>query len=502
MVCSSNHSWVSLMGIRTKFIFSLIIANSVIAILIYTLSIQSFDKGFLSYRNKVEAQKLNPLIAELADLYKSKQGWNWIRSEHFLWKELVDKHMFGDSHNFSNNRLRRIQPRRAGSTIRNSESYRQQPPGFPRPNSPDNRRQQLIGINPFLLLKNEDGHLIIGRQDGKETTNWIAILVNDKKVGELGYKTRRNLISKLDKYFVQQAKENIAIILIVLMLTAIILAFLLSNNLLKTIDILKNGLQKLVAGNYDTYLSQSSGDELGQLTHDFNLLSTTLKQNLDSRQKWIADIAHELRTPVAILQGELEALIDGVRETSDDSLKSLQQETLRLGILINDLHDLSLSDQGSLSYKMEKLELNQLVGNFISMNLDRIENLEIKVVVKQRESVFIKGDVDRLEQCLNNLLQNTLRYTDKPGTLDVDLEEEGAYVNLIWQDSSPGVPESDLIKVLDRLYRVEKSRNRATGGSGLGLSICNNIIEAHNATITCFVSNLGGLGIKIQFIRL
>jgi len=286
------------------------------------------------------------------------------------------------------------------------------------------------------------------------------------------------------------------------MLTAIILAFLLSNSLLKTIDLLKTGLQKLVAGNYDTYLTQSSGDELGQLTHDFNLLSTTLKQNLDSRQKWIADIAHELRTPVAILQGELEALIDGVRETSDDSLKSLQQETLRLGNLINDLHDLSLSDQGSLSYKMEKLELNQLVGDFISMNLDRIENLEIKVVVKKRESVFIKGDVDRLEQCLNNLLQNTLRYTDKPGTLDVDLVEEGAFINLIWQDTNPGVPESDLTKVLDRLYRVEKSRNRATGGSGLGLSICKNIIEAHNATITCFVSDLGGLGIKMQFIKL
>ena len=213
----------------------------------------------------------------------------------------------------------------------------------------------------------------------------------------------------------------------------------------------------------------------------------------------MADISHELRTPIAVVRAEIEAMIDGIRPTNPDHLNSLHSEVGRLSSLVDDLHELSLSDLGALNYRMAKVDLTEVLGQSLAHFEAGFsqQGIELSTSLPSTE-VMIKADEQRLTQLFNNLYQNTLKYTQSPGQCQVQLVLEADQARIIWQDSSPGVPESSLDKLFDRLYRVEESRNRATGGSGLGLAICQNIVAAHQGTVTAKASELGGLTIQIE----
>lgn len=497
-------------GIKFKLILSLILTNSLLAILIFWLSSQSFDRGFLAYLNKAETQKLQPLVDDLSKYYQTYSGWDWVHEQHFLWRELMQTHIRGkvdqaprrlDRERRGEGRRhdaeRRVRPIRGERYQQDSRPHRQRPPP---PQSQQMR--QILNIDPRLLLRTKDEQLIIGNPNDIESAQWIAIKVNNVLVGELGVKSLNSLSSQIDVLFAEQQKESFLYIVGAFLLSAIVLAILLANHFLGPLRIMKQGLNKLVSGDYDTKLTLHRKDELGQLATDFNLLSLTLKENQQSRQQWIADISHELRTPVSILQAELDALIEGVRTVDRDALVSLQQESRRLGNLINDLHELSLSDLGALSYTKKPINVAEFLNEFLDENSQRIEEHGLKVdfnVSLNCKHRVILADGDRLEQCFKNLLQNTYRYTDTPGTLKIALECDKQSISILWEDSSPGVNDGDLKELFERLYRVEKSRNREKGGAGLGLSICKNIIQAHTGSVRAFHSSLGGLGIRISF---
>ncbi|MGH6913809.1 MAG: ATP-binding protein, partial [Geminicoccales bacterium] len=206
----------------------------------------------------------------------------------------------------------------------------------------------------------------------------------------------------------------------------------------------------------------------------------------------IADIAHELRTPLAVLRGEIEALQDGVRPLGRDALDSLAGDTARLSRLVEDLHTLSLSDLGALSYHKEPVDLAEVANEVLDERRVRTKGLKLE---KDLQPAPLMGDADRLGQVFSNLLENSLRYTDPPGQIRVS--SGNGFV--LWEDSSPGVPEADLPKLTGRLYRVEGSRSRNGGGSGLGLAIARAIVEAHGGTLAASASLLGGLRIELRF---
>ena len=486
------------LGIKSKLILSLMLANALLAVFMYWHSSQSFDRGFLQYVNTVEMQKLQPLLNDLSQHYQDENGWGWVESEHHLWRDLMDKHV----------RAKRPQGLRMNRANEHFKSKHRRPPHDDELNEDFRRfryqsheyQNNLLNIDPRVLLRDESHSLIIGNPQKVDSAQWVSIKVNNAVVGELGVIMLNNLSSELDVLFAKHQKENFVFVASAFLVVAVVLAIFLAAYFLGPIRLIKQGVHKLVSGDYEQKLNIKSRDELGQLAQDFNLLSCTLKNNQKARQQWIADISHELRTPVAILQAELDALLDGFREINENSLISLQQESKRLGSLIDDLHELSLSDLGALSYNKEQLDLVLLVEDFIDIHKQRIEKSNIKVDLDlPKETTLIFADGDRLEQCLNNLLQNTLRYTDSPGTLRIRLIKNKYDITLFWEDSSPGVGDEDLSHLFDRLYRVEKSRNRAKGGSGLGMSICKNIIEAHNADVNLIHSELGGLGVCITF---
>jgi two-component system sensor histidine kinase BaeS len=275
---------------------------------------------------------------------------------------------------------------------------------------------------------------------------------------------------------------------------------LLARQLIRPIRRLATAANKLASGDYDTRIKVASHDELGELAVDFNKLSETLKKNEGLRRQWITDISHELRTPLAVLRGEIEAMQDGIRSPDMDRLRSLHVEVLSLTKLVDDLYGLSLSDMGALTYKLAPLELGAVIEEVVNAFETRFRKKNITLKIKQSLNgpLTVNGDVEALHQLFTNLAENSYRYTDTGGQCEIDIDAEGNRVIVEVRDSAPGVPEDALPNLFERLYRVDTSRSRALGGSGLGLSICKNLVEAHSGEISVHESPLGGLTVRVS----
>jgi two-component system sensor histidine kinase BaeS len=257
---------------------------------------------------------------------------------------------------------------------------------------------------------------------------------------------------------------------------------------------------RLAAGDYGTRVDTRSSDELGQLAQDFNHLASALERNEELRRNMVADISHELRTPLAVLRGELEAVEDGVRAMSPQTIVSLQAEVSLLSKLIDDLHELSLADVGALTYRMARVDVGALLRQTAGMFQDRMARKSLGMQIELPADLpAIQGDAQRLTQLFTNLIENSMRYTDPNGMLQITAHAAGSDVIIVLQDTAPGVPEDMLPRLFERFFRVESSRNRQHGGSGLGLAICQRIVEAHDGRIEALPSDLGGLQLRLTF---
>ncbi len=230
----------------------------------------------------------------------------------------------------------------------------------------------------------------------------------------------------------------------------------------------------------------------------FNILAKTLEKNSESQKQWIADISHELRTPLAVLKSEIEAIQDGIRSFDNETLKSLSNEVERLNSLVDDLYELALSDIGAMKYQMVDLNLGDVLKETLDGYKERYQKSGIELSTNVEELITIVGDRQRLSQLFTNLLENSLRYTDSPGTLEISTSNEVDHAIVTFSDSAPGIDSKSIDKIFDRFYREELSRSREKGGAGIGLSICAAIVEAHSGLITAKSSSLGGLLIEIQ----
>jgi len=492
-------------GITSKLFVALFMLSIVVALAMGAAVRWRFDSNFLDYVNAREAERMAALAQSVEAAYRQHGNWDFLRDDRAAWFRLLRREgaharangMGGDrfdpapGHRFDpfppgmDRSMDRDMPPPAGSL----PPY--QPGEPPMPHSPiwllDAARNVIIGDGPPL----------------GPNAQWHALHHNGETVGWLAMPPRMRVPEGADQAFQAQQLRATWIIAGLSVLLAALVAVLLARGLLAPMRRLTDAARRMADGDYATRVDVHSRDELGGLAADFNHLATSLEANQKMRRQLTADISHELRTPLAVLRGELEALEDGVRPWTATSLASLQAEVSTLSKLIDDLYELSLADVGALAFHMEPLDLADTVCSAVQGFTPRLMEkgiaLQLDVPAAPSQATMVNGDPQRLRQVMQNLLENTLRYTDAGGTLRVHVHQDGAeWQQIDVQDSAPGVPEAALPRIFDRLFRVDASRSRAQGGAGLGLSLCQTIVAAHGGTIEAKPSPLGGLWIAIR----
>ncbi len=377
-------------------------------------------------------------------------------------------------------------------------------PGMPDPGPPGEGRPFPPPPAPFsfaskVALFDAKFQLVAGNPSPAQENLLQAITVDGKPVGWLGVRKVRQLSHPLDVEFSRQQTKAFYLIGIATLGAAILVSLFLARHLLRPVKQLTEGTRALSQRKFETRITFASRDELGQLAADFNAMAQALEQYEKIRRQWLSDISHELRTPLSILRAEIEAMEDGLREITEETLESLHSEVLHLTKIVNDLHQLSSVESGMLTIKREavnplqvlKATLKSFETRFRDRELGIQDDLEIKNVV-------LAGDEDRLKQLFSNILENTLRYADSPGTLKIWHHQTDDELILNFADSGPGVPKESLGRLFDRLYRVDQARNREHGGSGLGLAICKSIVEALGGQIKA--ANAAGAGLWITIV--
>lgn len=250
--------------------------------------------------------------------------------------------------------------------------------------------------------------------------------------------------------------------------------------------------------NQDKSFSGIDGSDKA-LAEAFNSLATSIRDLDSGHRQWVADTSHELRTPIAVLRAQVEALQDGVHEITPRNLEVLHSEIMALSKLVDDLHWLAKYDVGQIRTHASTLDINQTLQEVLESFEERRQAKEIALdnQVPTEEKLIIDGDSSRIRQVITNLVENSLRYTNKGGTLRISHSRSDKTLKLFFEDTEPGVPDELLPKLFDRFFRVESSRSRTLGGSGLGLAICLNNMQMLGGTIEASHSAMGGLRIEL-----
>ena len=506
-------------GITTKLFLTLITTIFVvIGVLLWWVS-WSFDRGFIRYVNREDERRAEIVASFLEGQYRLYGGWEFLRGQNRS-LQLIARNLTAPLQGPGRGMGLGMRP---PSGTRADTSGGQAPPppeaatGDTRPSNQvasrrpmgagSNResraspREEGVPLPERLSLYDAEGSLVARNFVAQRGDYQRPLFVDDTFVGSLWLFHQDRLTDDFDVQFSDQQNQANILIAMALFCFSIVVSLLLSRNLLRTVRQVTAGARELAAGHWSSRINVDSSDELGQLARDFNDLAKVLEANEQSRRQWIADISHELRTPITILIGEIEAIMEGAREASEEALQSLHDEANRMKTLVGDLYHLALSDIGALDYRKQWVWLHDIVQNVIDHFADRFAEAGIELQFESSPGPHAKlyGDPDRLRQLLSNLLQNCARYTDPGGQCLIGMNERADGIYLTIDDSAPGVPEEALAHLFDRLYRVESSRNRATGGAGLGLAISANIVHGHDGTIEATASELGGLRLNIFF---
>ena len=473
-------------SLRIKLFLAIAGAHAVLALATFLVFTWSFDQGFVEYLNRADEARLQPLVARLSEGHRREGGWRWVAEDRKRWFDLV-REVLGS-------RGSRRDDDGAFASLPAAEPARSSSQPYGRPSPSDS----LLTIDPRLMLLDAEGRLLVGRQDMVPDAVRKPIESDGRTVGYLGYVPRLKAVASLEKLYSAQQNRKFAAIAAGMLIAGLAVSAMLAWWLARRIRHLAQGAHALIEGQYQVRIDAPGHDELAQLAQDLNHLAETLEAAQHARRQWIADIAHELRTPLAVLRAEIEALQDGVRPLGMASLGSLAQEVGQLSRLVEDLRLLSLSDTGALTYHKEPLDLSEAVEDCLGAQRGALQDKAFAVTFDGGSHPTVSGDGARLAQLFGNLLQNTLRYTDPPARLQVRVQCEGPHAVVTWDDSGPGVPEADLPRLTERLYRVESSRSRAGGGSGLGLAIAQAIVSAHGGDMVAAASPLGGVRWRVR----
>ncbi|HUT87593.1 MAG TPA: ATP-binding protein [Candidatus Heimdallarchaeota archaeon] len=360
------------------------------------------------------------------------------------------------------------------------------------------RRTSLVGGS--FSLANETGRVFISTEQDRvgtvlseqEIVDGIPIESDGSRLGTLLLGGIGSVLDPAEEEFLGSVSQSALIGGGIASGIAFLLSALLITQVLSPLRLLSRATERIAHGDLPQRVTLKARDEFGRLGESFNRMIDNLRRSETIRQTMTADIAHELRTPVTIIQGSLEAILDGVYQPTTETIAPIYEEILHLGGLIDDLRDLALAEAGELRLDKEPTDLVALVEQVTETVRASVE--QVPTLYVEADSALLKLSVDpkRIHQVLSNLLSNALRVTPRDGEIRVELSRQGEEVELRVSDSGPGIAAEDLPHLFERFYRGDRARSRSAGGSGLGLAIARQWVEAHGGRIWVENRETGG----------
>lgn len=415
-----------------------------------------------------ELQDVSGLIGQLSAGYRQHHDWSFLpagsdgRQSWFR-----DRLMDAEAGQVSNPRTRRPSP---------SLGYRI--------GLLDSRRRHLAGVvasRPMIAIASID-------------TIQRPIVVDGATVGYLVVAKSQNPDDELAIAFLLQQQKNLLLIASIGVLLSALAAVLLAAHFRRPIRQLVDRARRLGQGDFATRLSTRRSDELGELAATFDQLADKLHDTERWRRQWVADTSHELRTPLSVLRAQLEALQDGIRTATPETVALMLRQVLSLTALVDDLRELARADQGQMQYDRKALDAWQLVVEVLESFGEKFRTAQLMAsITAVPPRTMVRADAVRLRQVLVNLCENSVRYTDPGGRIELGGRQVGRELHITIDDSAPAVPVALVERLGERFFRVEPSRNRQLGGAGLGLALSRHIVEAHDGRLVFAGSALGGL---------
>ncbi|CAN5288286.1 ATP-binding protein [soil metagenome] len=475
-------------------------------------SILALQRGIGPYVAEVEIRRMDWLADILEKRYATDGNWEAFRNDRFVLFRLRSETLASD--------FGRRQPQRSESREPSSAADNQgmpppfeRPPGFPPPEGggpPFGRPDMLY---QRLGLVDGTGAYVAGARVAMDASARLPLQMTDGRlVGYLVLAPMEEIRSEADRAFFKRQAVAIVLTGLVGLALALALSYLLARRWFAPIDQLMQGARDITRGRLDTQVPIQGSDELALLGQTFNSMTARLASIEASRRAWLADVAHELRTPLAAMRAEIEALQDGIRTFDDRTALRLHRQVMRLGQLVDDLRS-SMREPDSAPRSTAPTFPIALLTEALAMTRDRFAQRRIAVEAEGLDIAgpqpVVAGDAQRLHQVFMNLLENTLAYTDAGGRLQLSVAIDDAggvpLLHLRFDDTAPGPSADDLPRLFERLFRGDTSRTRGVagaegmpGGFGLGRSICRTLIEEHDGTIEATNSPLGGLRMTIS----
>ncbi|VTU33179.1 ATP-binding protein [Variovorax sp. PBL-E5] len=495
----------------SKKIFLALATLLVVLLLIFAgFSIFGLKRGLGPYVAEIEIRRMDWLAQILQVHYAGRGNWDRLRDVE-AWRRIE----MGDiglgasvTDGVANDAAdRRLPPWYA----------RQLPPGFGNwppppppmagffegtrelPDSPDSVYQRLG-------LLDAAGKPVAGTTGDLADAARLPLHQHGRTIGYLVLSPLKGLESEADRAFLARQSGFVMLTGVAGLVFALAMSWLLARRWFAPIDDLMQGAESVARGRLGTRVPVRGSDELALLGRTFNSMAERLDTIDASRRTWLANAAHELRTPLAAMRAEIEALQDGVRSFDDKTALRLHRQVMRLAQLVDDLRSSMHEAEDQAPVRAPVFPLTVL-AEALAATRARFEQHGIAIEapgVGPSSAVWktvVDGDSRQLHQVFGNLLENTLSYTDAGGCLRIDASvaetADGRRLVLHFDDSAPCPAPQDMPRLFDRLFRAEASRDRASGGSGLGLSICRTIVEVHGGSIQASASPLGGLRITL-----
>lgn len=339
-----------------------------------------------------------------------------------------------------------------------------------------------------LLLADENGRVVAdsgGELEGQQLSDMelaggIPIEVGGRVLGTLVVAAEEAIQESLEAEFLHQVNQSLAWAALAAGAVALALGLLLARQLTAPLRMLTQAAHRLAQGDLPK-VQVRSRDEIGELGQAFNQMAQSLAQQETLRRNLMADIAHELRTPLTVIRGDLEALLDGMFEPTPEALASLQEETLLLSRLVDDLRALALAEAGQLKLQREQFDLGELLQGVISSFCLQAESQGQTLMLDLSSDLpNVEADPQRVRQIVANLISNALRHVPESGRVIVSAVQLTSVVQVSVADDGSGIAKEDLPHVFDRFWRGGKPR---VEGSGLGLAISRELVRAHSGRI-------------------